>query len=194
MIHLESKTCVVTVTAGDRSGELFFDKGIPVDAKTGQLKGKAAILDILAWPQPNIHLHYQAVSVERTLKEPLMRILLESSQNSDDKKPKCLDMRKYPRFECSQEIMFSIDDLIYRGIIRDVSLGGIYIETGIPISSGKDIMVTVVDPASAKQDFIFGRIVRNTESGIGVEFHSLKANQRKLLRALAQDANLTEAA
>ena len=191
MIQLESKTGVIHVRSGDQSGRLYIENGSLISASTDGLNGKQAALKILSWQTPTISLHYQALSIERTIRESLMGILLESCQSADEEEG-CVDLRKHERFGCTQEILFSVDNLVYRGVIRNVSMGGIFIESSIPISSGKDTRLTIENPESMKPELLLGRIVHSTESGIGVEFARLEVNQKKMLRALVQDANLTE--
>jgi CheY-like chemotaxis protein len=191
MIQLESKTGVIHVRSGDQSGRLYIENGSLISASTDGLNGKEAALKILSWETPTISLNYHALSIETTIRDSLMGILLESCQVGDEENG-CTDLRKHERFGCSQEILFSVDNLVYRGIIRNVSMGGIFIESSTPISSGKDTRLTIQDPESMEPEFIFGRIVHSTDSGIGVEFARLEVNQKKMLRALVQDANLTE--
>lgn len=192
MLQLESKTGVIHVRSGDQSGRLYIENGSLINATTDGLMGKQAAFKILSWKTPTIGLHFQALTIEKTIREPLMSILLESCQSRDDETNDFVDLRRHERFGCSQEIFFSVDNLVYRGVIRNVSMAGIFIESDIPISSGKDTRLTIEDPGTMEPEFIFGRIVRSTDSGFGVEFARLEINQKKMLRALVRDANLTE--
>ena len=192
MVELEAKTGVVKIISEDKIGEIFLDTGNLINAKTGKLKGKEAVLSILKWIKPLISITYQKPKIKKGIEETLMSILLESSHLSDDKTTGNNDLRRFKRFECSREVILHVDDLIYRGVIRDISMGGIFIETGMSISAGKEITLTIEDPESMKPDFIKGKIVRSNEFGVGVEFNSLKISQKNLLKTLIHDANLTE--
>ena len=193
MIQLEAKTGAIKVLSGDKIGELYFETGNLVTAKTGKWIGKQAILEILKWDKPLISMTYQTRKVKRDIDESLMGILLEGSRlNDDDGGKGAAELRKFKRFECAQEIIFHVDDLIYRGIIRDVSMGGIFIETGVQIAAGKEIMLTLEDPESMKPDFLSGRVVRSNDIGVGVEFNELRIDQKNLVKSLIHDANLTE--
>jgi len=192
MIQLEAKTGVVTVLSEDKVGELFLDTGNLINAKTGGLNGKEAVLNILKWRNPLISISYQTLAVERKIEDSLMSILLEGSQLNDDDSTGDLNLRRYKRFECAQGVIFHVDDLIYRGVIRDVSMAGLFIETGIPVSIGKDIVLTIENLASMRPDFIAGKVVRSNDAGVGVEFKGLKPGQKDLLKTLLHDPDLTE--
>lgn len=58
----------------------------------------------------------------------------------------------------------------YSDFIRDISAGGLFIETSITFSVGENIVLTFPFPKSQEHIKIIGEIVRITEQGIGVKF------------------------
>ena len=71
-----------------------------------------------------------------------------------------------------KEVIFSHIETIYRGIIKNISLGGARIETGSVNQFGKGEMVTVSIPFSSGNRNIKrkGRIVWLNDTGFAIEF------------------------
>ncbi len=71
-----------------------------------------------------------------------------------------------------KEVIFSHIETIYRGIVKDISLGGARIETGSVNQFGKGEIVTVSIPFASTDRNIKrkGRIVWLNDTGFSIEF------------------------
>ena len=72
----------------------------------------------------------------------------------------------------------------YNDFIKDISAGGLFIETRRPFSIGQDIVLTFPFREDRKHVKISGEIVRTTENGIGVRFKMSPPEQQQLTECL----------
>ena len=96
------------------------------------------------------------------LRNPQILELMEAWRNTD--------RRTAPRKPCSLAMYFGIEDRIIKGLIKNVSITGVFIETSELLSIGKEITMTLwpanqEDPIEAK-----GEIVWSGPKGVGVRF------------------------
>jgi len=85
VIHLERKTCTLTVTGGGSRGQLGMRLGNLVHAQAGPLAGREALFAILGWPSPvlTIEDHCEgAVNLEGQVEQ----LLLEYYVNEDHRR------------------------------------------------------------------------------------------------------------
>lgn len=80
------------------------------------------------------------------------------------------DPRKYPRKSCVKPVFFSCDDQIYAGLIKNVSRGGVFIETTDPFFFGQSIELDISKNRIGRGKRIPGWIVHLSPTGIGVTF------------------------
>jgi len=78
--------------------------------------------------------------------------------------------RKHKRLFFSTIIDYSVDARFYKDFIRNISEGGIFVETKTPIPIGKDIQVTFLTPKENQAVKIDGTIIRVSSNGFGVKF------------------------
>jgi Tfp pilus assembly protein PilZ len=79
---------------------------------------------------------------------------------------------------------YSTKDRSEKGFIHDISTGGVFIETRMPFRSEEDISLNFMLPEEPETRVaIHGRIARISPSGIGIEFKSLKEDQKKLIKS-----------
>ncbi len=76
---------------------------------------------------------------------------------------------------------FATQGRAYREFIRDLSTGGVYIQTSGAFAVGQEIAMTFSFPGGRKQVRIRGHVVRVDDTGIGVEF-SMKSDSDDQLR------------
>jgi len=96
------------------------------------------------------------------------------------------ERRQSPRLSINVEIDFESDNNFYSGKTRDVSLGGVFIETTIPLAIGTQIQVDLkflkhrakVDAEVAWQLVDHGHVV-----GVGVHFLHVSAAATKSIAA-----------
>jgi hypothetical protein len=91
------------------------------------------------------------------------------------------DLRRFPRVPLGRPVEFSTkdDDLPVRmeGMGRDISLGGMFIETDLAAPTGANIQVHVTLPG-AKHELTLPSIVRwSAKDGMGVQFGLLGARE-----------------
>lgn len=70
----------------------------------------------------------------------------------------------------------------YRDFIRDISVGGVYIETSTSFSVGEEISMTLLLPEHEKKIKIQGEIVRIEKQGIGVKFKTSQV-QKEIIKS-----------
>ena len=93
---------------------------------------------------------------------------LEGWQKSKNEK------RKYPRKSTLMEITYSSDQRrVFEDFVRNISAGGLFIETNLVTELGQKLTMTFSHPGSGDPIKVLGKIVRADSSGIGVKFDTL---------------------
>jgi hypothetical protein len=93
---------------------------------------------------------------------------LEGWQKSKNEK------RKYPRRSTPMEITFSSDQRrIFEDFVRNISAGGLFIETNLVTELGQKLTMTFSRPGSGAPVKVIGKIIRVDSEGIGVKFDKL---------------------
>ena len=109
--------------------------------------------------------------------EHLISLITQMSEDQQKTLLKALEQwlrkkkRQYPRKPLSTFVDFVSEGRSYREFTRNISEGGVYIETSTPFSIGKEILMTFSFPNSSNHLKLTGRIVRVEDSGIGVQFN-----------------------
>jgi hypothetical protein len=188
MIELEGRSCTLKILSGRRQGRLFFETGVLIGAQTAQLGGKEAALAILAWDDPIITIQYGSPEKERTIDTPLMSLLLESGRLKDEGEgDPHHEKRRHKRYACDLPTEFEVDQWTYSGTIRDISLGGVLIETSEPVGVNQKIRLTLASQSLERSCHIEGRIAHRTPDAIGVAFAVKSMTQRNLLRIIISE-------
>ena len=92
--------------------------------------------------------------------------------------------RKYYRKSIRTSIEYIAKDRSEKGLIQNISEGGVFIETRMPIRTREDISLIFMLPTKfQKQIKIHGQIVRVTPHGIGVAFKPLNEEQKVLIKS-----------
>ena len=78
--------------------------------------------------------------------------------------------REHERKRFPSTLDYSTESASYRDFIKDISIGGIFIETSNSFSVGEQISMTILLPEHEKKITIQGEIVRIEKQGIGVKF------------------------
>lgn len=84
LLQMEKKTCVLTIRNQDQKGKLFLKKGNLIHAIAPNSSGETAVMEILAWGQPEIQISSKTFSVEKNIQHDLdfIMMVLESRQRS----------------------------------------------------------------------------------------------------------------
>ena len=93
---------------------------------------------------------------------------LEEWQHSKHEK------RKDPRRSTLINITYSSDQRrIFEDFVRNISAGGLFIETNLLSELGQELKMTFSHPDSGDPIKVLGKIVRVDSGGIGVKFDTL---------------------
>jgi len=90
-----------------------------------------------------------------------------------------MELRKHPRRSFSKPVYFSAHNRYYQGLIRDISRGGLFIQTSDSISLGREIHLVIPHTKFDKNVMIRGKVVRLTPKGVGVKFTGLVKQKRR---------------
>jgi Tfp pilus assembly protein PilZ len=83
------------------------------------------------------------------------------------------DPRKYPRKPCLKSIFFNCGDQTYAGLIKNISRGGVFIETTDKFFFGQSIDLVIPSTRIDGGKPIPSWIVHLSDTGIGVTFKRL---------------------
>jgi len=107
------------------------------------------------------------------LKKRLLRIL-ENWENAG--------YRRHKRKPWVIPIAYATDDQTFKGVLKDISKGGVFIETKKSFTVGQTITMKFQLPKGHKLIQATGEIVRSNSRGIGVKF---KRQSKKQIRGRA---------
>jgi len=186
MIELEERSCTLQISTKGETGRMVIVNGELVAAKVGPWRGESAALLILAWENVLIDIDYSFKEVQREMTKPLMALLLESRRLIDERQSGRTNLRKHDRFECLVAVDYDISDWTYQCFLRDISMGGAYIETEQSVKNGQKITLTLSSPEFEHSCVIIGKVVRRDKKGIGVRFEEISLQQKKMIQALAK--------
>jgi Tfp pilus assembly protein PilZ len=103
-----------------------------------------------------------------------MRQLLNELENWQKSKN---EKRKHARRSTLIDITYSSDKRrVFEDFVRNISAGGLYIETQLVSEIGQQLNMTFSHPESGNPIKVAGKIVRVDSGGIGVRFNKLLSN------------------
>ncbi|MFH0727322.1 MAG: PilZ domain-containing protein [Pseudomonadota bacterium] len=187
MIELEAVTCTLTITAGNKDGILYCDTGNLIAATTADKTGHDAAVEILSWLSPLIKVDYDQHAHPQNLRVPLMSLLLECTRIDDENESKLREKRRYRRFKCNLPAELEVDSLSYEGVIRNISLGGGFVETGAAFEAGQTICLTLVSLSTYKSSAFVGKIILTNPDGVYVEFETISLKQKQIIRTIMEE-------
>lgn len=94
------------------------------------------------------------------------------------------ERRKHPRRYWVGPVDYATEDRAFKDFIKNVSAGGVFIETHIPFSIGEQITLTFSPSNRDKPIKITGEIVWTGSLGIGVRFKMPNQDLEALIRLL----------
>ncbi len=86
------------------------------------------------------------------------------SENDEDK-------RQHPRRYCSRSIFFSDSNRPYDGIIKNLSLGGIYVEAAATFITGQVLKVAIPINENSRGIKLKGKVIWLNQKGFGLAFN-----------------------
>ena len=93
-----------------------------------------------------------------------------NNMDIQDEPGHCLEKRRHHRMPCSAPIEYIFQNHTFRNLSRDISVGGVFIETWAPFSIGDELMLSIPLSNEEEQVKAQGRVVRTNRQGMGVEF------------------------
>lgn len=80
------------------------------------------------------------------------------------------DNREYPRVDCDFEALYSDNSRLAHGMAKNISAKGVFIDPAGPFPVGQDVIISMPHPSGDEHIKIRGKIVRQDEEGMAVEF------------------------
>lgn len=98
------------------------------------------------------------------------------------------EQRRHHRSELDVPLTFVIkgktEDFV--GTARDISVGGMFIETATPAPFGSEVVLTVSLPGGGEKSQLAGRVRWGRPGGMGVQFGLLGAKETHLITELSR--------
>lgn len=88
------------------------------------------------------------------------------------------EIREHPRRPLVQQVDYTIGDRFYQDAMRDISVGGMFIETNLMLDIGQEVTVSIPFSDGRPPVRVRGEVVRVVKDGIGIRFR----RDRKTLR------------
>ena len=183
MLELEGVTCFMQIRRNKESGKLYFKEGDLIAAEFDGLNSHDAAVKILGWGNVQIDIDYLPFEKKKEINVPLMNLLLASHKAQDEKNVEKADLRKYPRFSCHSKVDFDINEWSYEGIIKNISMGGLFIETRHPVTVGNEIMLELTSLNKGRHCNVKGRVVWRDAKGVGIQFNELSMYQQQVVQS-----------
>jgi Tfp pilus assembly protein PilZ len=92
--------------------------------------------------------------------------------------------RMYVRKPYVSPVYYNDRDRTYIDCIKNISAGGVFIETGAAFSVGQEITLAFPLPIEKKHVMLEGLISRVNDRGIGVKFKAVHPGQKEKMRDL----------
>ncbi|MGD8990087.1 MAG: PilZ domain-containing protein [Desulfobacterales bacterium] len=99
------------------------------------------------------------------------QLLSQSSEKMPDTVK--VDMRKYPRWNCSQSVSFFSRNRHHKGVLKNACPNGLFIETSDSLSVGQTIKLKMRDRKTDKIRVLAGEIVRSVTGGVGIRLKKI---------------------
>lgn len=86
LVEMEQQTCTLRISekAGQKMGVLFFRDGELMDARFGDMKGRAAAYEILSWAGVSLSIENACLVDSKQIQGELQAILLDAMRNRDE--------------------------------------------------------------------------------------------------------------
>ena len=97
------------------------------------------------------------------------------------------EKRTHTRKPFFMPVDYSTQDRVYRDFIKDISKGGVFIETLRPLPVGQEISMAFSFPNLHQNFKINGDVVRMNPGGIGVAFLNASKDQAETLDVCIKD-------
>lgn len=193
MMELENRSCTLHIQSKSDSGYVYMAKGACISATCRDLDAREAALEMLTWESVTIDIDFHPPEVARDIETPLMILIMESGRKADDAARERADQRQYKRFQCEVAIDFDVSQLTHQSALRDISLGGAYVETDQAVAPGEKILLSLTPFSRNGECVISGTVTRKHDNGLAIAFEALSLQQKKIVNALITHATVDQA-
>ena len=185
LLELDGRSCLLQVSAKGKTGYLAIKDGELINALYGSTIGdaKMAALQVLSWEDVTIEIDFSVKAISREIDEPLMMLMLESGRIDDEIQNDKTNLRTHSRHTISLALDYDISDVTYQCFMRDISLGGAYIETEQDLPIGHIITLTLALPEQKRSYAIKAIVARKDERGVGIRFSRMTLGQKKVIQS-----------
>ena len=127
-------------------------------------------------PEPDVYEKYQGVVVWQKKLEKSSYFwgygvkFTKTIGNETSAEPSNRRNQKHPRKPCSVPLKNAASNQDYMGIIKNISKGGLYIESDHPVAVGKKLKLSLPSKKKATKIRLHGKVVWSKPGGFGVEF------------------------
>ncbi len=184
MMELEGKTCTLQITSKDNVGYLWVQKGQLLAARENLSTGKDAALQIMSWKNVFIDIDYSPQTIKPEISIPLMMLIMESGQLDDEKNHTMKNSRVHRRYDLLIALDYNAKNVQRHCSLRDISLGGAYIETDQELNMDQTLTLTLTSPKLKSRCTIDGTVVRQDTHGVGISFKLRSLQQRQMIQAM----------
>ena len=87
-----------------------------------------------------------------------------------------LSKREHPRKDTSIYAFLEADGFSFNDFIKNLSSGGLYIETETPLTVNKELFIRFLHPETGTLTRVTGKIVRVDSKGLGVQFEEPRSD------------------
>ncbi|MGB5986848.1 MAG: PilZ domain-containing protein [Desulfobacterales bacterium] len=95
---------------------------------------------------------------------------LQNGIENDISQIKLIEKRNDYRYRYLAEIIYGSDQKIGKGLVRDLSVGGVFVAADRKVPVGSEILVTLPFAKSVRYVSLRGTVVRMTGDGFAVAF------------------------
>lgn len=98
------------------------------------------------------------------------------------------EQRHFQRAEIDVALTFVVkgNAEVYHGHARDLSIGGMFVETTTPAPFHAEVVLSLLLPGAAEVSLLPGRVRWGRAGGMGVQFGLLGAKETHLIAALTR--------
>ena len=82
---------------------------------------------------------------------------------------KVIEKRQHRRFACYEEVVLTVKNKSYSGVMLNISNGGFFVLTNLPFSPGDPVELSYFSRSKGDAITYDGTIVRRETSGIGIQ-------------------------
>ncbi|MFO7494059.1 MAG: PilZ domain-containing protein [Desulfobacterales bacterium] len=94
--------------------------------------------------------------------------------------------RSHARRRCQIDVDYDTRDGSFRNTIKDISIGGAFIETQEAFAIGQEIDLYLTSPINQVSCMVTATVARRDQNGIGIKFDNLTRRQQGIIMSLME--------